>query len=144
MKNRPIIVVRALAKDSEGRVLVGRRSSKSGNSLYSLFGGKADAGESLEDALKREIKEETNLRVENAKLLSESFDEVDGKIWHVYYYSCGIIDIGELCLNLDEHSAVAFITQENMWEYEFAFGHDQLLSIYFDEISKELRLGGFN
>jgi len=60
-----IIAVRALIEDSEGRILLIKRSSnsKTNPSTWELPGGKVGAGESIEEALKREVKEETGLEI---------------------------------------------------------------------------------
>ena len=48
----------------DGRVLVVRRARSPGKGFYSLPGGRVEFGESLHTALRREVDEETGLRIE--------------------------------------------------------------------------------
>jgi len=60
---RPQLAVSA-AIFRDGKVLLVRRARSPGNGFYSLPGGRVEFGESLHEALAREVDEETGLRVE--------------------------------------------------------------------------------
>jgi 8-oxo-dGTP diphosphatase len=71
-QNKPYrLSAKALIRDNCGRILVVRRSARSrGNPLrWDLPGGKVEAAECFETALKREILEETNVNVELIRLI---------------------------------------------------------------------------
>jgi ADP-ribose pyrophosphatase YjhB (NUDIX family) len=59
----PIVTVGALIFDALGRVLLVK--SHKWHNLYGIPGGKIEEGEAMEAALKREIKEETDLDVDS-------------------------------------------------------------------------------
>ncbi len=61
---RPFIIpaARAVLLDAEGRVLLIRRSD---NKMWALPAGGIEAGESVTDCLRREVREETGLIVES-------------------------------------------------------------------------------
>jgi 8-oxo-dGTP diphosphatase len=59
-----IACVGAIVRDGDGRVLVIRRAHPPGEGLWSLPGGRVEAGESDEDAVRREVWEETGLRIQ--------------------------------------------------------------------------------
>ncbi len=59
----PVLGVSALLM-RDGAVLLVRRSRGPFAGCWSLPGGKVEAGESLEDALRREVREETGLEVD--------------------------------------------------------------------------------
>lgn len=64
--------VNFLIKDKEGRVLFGQRENREGKiyrGLWDIPGGRIEDGESIIDAIKRELKEETNFNLKSAKLL---------------------------------------------------------------------------
>lgn len=67
---RPKIGLTALVM-KEGKLLLGRRAgSKPGTGMYQTPGGHLEHLESFEECIKRELKEEVDIEVENIKLLS--------------------------------------------------------------------------
>jgi len=64
---RPFLAVSA-AIYREGRVLLVRRARDPGRDLFSLPGGVVEAGETLAEAVAREVMEETGLTVEPVRL----------------------------------------------------------------------------
>lgn len=58
------ISVKALIKNSDGKILL----SKEENGFFDFLGGGLDHGETLQEGLKREVLEETNLKVKNIAL----------------------------------------------------------------------------
>ena len=60
---RPYLAVSA-AIFRDGRVLIVRRAQPPAHGLYTLPGGVVELGETLVEAVKREIREETNLEIE--------------------------------------------------------------------------------
>ena len=64
---RPFLAVSA-AIVRDGKVLIVRRARKPALNLYSLPGGVVETGESLADAVIREVREETSLDVEPVAL----------------------------------------------------------------------------
>ena len=59
----PTVAVAAIVTDREGRVLFLKRAHDPGRGLLGLPGGFVDVGEGVEEALTREVREETNLKV---------------------------------------------------------------------------------
>lgn len=60
----PTVAVGAFVFDPEGRVLVVERANPPGEGLWSVPGGKLEPGETLVQAVAREVREETGLVVE--------------------------------------------------------------------------------
>jgi 8-oxo-dGTP diphosphatase len=61
--------VGAVIKDGSGRLLLIRRGHEPGKGLWSIPGGRVEAGESDADALVREVREETGLVVAAGRLI---------------------------------------------------------------------------
>ena len=80
--DRPVVGVGAVVV-RDGKALIVKRAHEPRKGEWSLPGGLLELGESLQDAVRREIKEETNLDV-NVGSVIETFDRVhrddDGRI----------------------------------------------------------------
>lgn len=65
----PIASFNAIIVDSKGRVLVMKRNNEPAKGRYWFPGGRIKLGQSLEEALKEQIKEETGLEWSDLKVL---------------------------------------------------------------------------
>jgi ADP-ribose pyrophosphatase YjhB (NUDIX family) len=80
--------VGAIVHDAEGRLLVVRRGRPPGEGLWSIPGGRVEAGESDAEAVVRELSEETGLRVEPGRLIgSVERPGPDGVTYDIHDYS---------------------------------------------------------
>jgi len=104
----------------DGKALIVKRAHEPRKGEWSLPGGRVELGESLEDATRREIKEETGLDVEVGPLV-EVFDRVhrlDGRIRYHFVivdYLCSA-RAGEACAG-DDAEAVAWVTGDEIDAY---------------------------
>ena len=109
---RPVVAVGAVVFDAAGRVLVVRRARPPGEGLWSLPGGKVEAGERLADAVVREVREETGLEVRCGRLVEVV--ERMGPGWHyvILDYRCeatgGTLGAG------DDVSDARFVTRAEL------------------------------
>ena len=116
----PVVGVGAVVV-RDGRALVVRRAHAPRQGEWSLPGGLLDLGESLADAARREVKEETGLEVSVGPIL-ETFDRVhrdaEGRIQYHFVivdFLCESAD-GEPCAGSDAE-AVAWVTSEDIERY---------------------------
>ena len=102
---RRIPCVGAVIKDPAGRLLLIKRGHEPGAGLWSLPGGRIEPGETHQQALAREVLEETNLRVECRHLLGTAeLPGTDGTVIDVSDYLV-IVTGGELAAGDDAADA---------------------------------------
>ncbi len=91
MSDKPMEVVTALFR-KDNRFLIGLRDfNHPAPDIFEFPGGKIDPGETPEQALKREMKEELGIDVEVGELISLNDVEHMGKNFKVYLYECQVI-----------------------------------------------------
>jgi ADP-ribose pyrophosphatase YjhB (NUDIX family) len=76
----PVPATEAVCFDGRGRVLLGRRAVDPGAGLWDLPGGFLHENEHPLDALRREIREETSLELEDVDFLGFWLEPYDGRI----------------------------------------------------------------
>jgi mutator protein MutT len=119
-EGRPLVGVGAVVIH-EGRVLLVRRGKEPLKGRWTVPGGTVELGETLEEALVREIREETGLAVEPRGLLTV-FDRIEREGDDVRYHYV-IVDFlcayraGELRAGSDAEAA-AFVAPEELAVYD--------------------------
>ena len=123
------IPVKALI-EKDGKVLVMLGAD---DDHWQLPGGRVNDGELLEDALKREIKEELNLNIEpNGVLDAFIFKSVSGKAHVVIIYRCGVLnDISNMKFNDGETKEVRWISGKDIASLKMRDGYKEALVKYF-------------
>jgi ADP-ribose pyrophosphatase YjhB (NUDIX family) len=115
----PVVGVGAVVV-RDGKALIVKRAHDPRKGEWSLPGGRVELGESLEDATRREIKEETGLDVEVGPLV-EAFDRVHRLGGRIRYHFV-ILDYlcvprgGVLCAG-DDADAVAWVSADELETY---------------------------
>ena len=122
---KPTNVVAAIIKKDDQYLIVQRNKNKHLGLKWEFPGGKVNANEEFEEALKREIKEELNISINiYEKIAEEGYkDEKIDIILH--YYLCSQKN-GTIKLN--EHENLAWVEKKNFKKYNFAEGDGNILS----------------
>ncbi len=121
MSDKPFhLSVKVVIRDSAGQCLLLRRSKNSrGNpGKWDLPGGKIDTGESLEQALLREVLEETGLSISLRHVLGTA--ESESPVARVAYLIVeGRLETGELCLS-SEHDGYMWVRPQELANMDLA------------------------
>ena len=119
------VVAAVIINDEREEVLVAKRAKNASYpGKWEFIGGKVRAGESPEEALRREMKEEVDIRVHVGRLLG--FAEADyrnrGRASHrILFYSASISD-GEIKLDERIHQEIRWVTVTGLQALDFVAG----------------------
>ena len=119
---RPNLIVQAMIRKNTGEYLAIKRAEAVEVGSWEFPGGRVDSGETIEKALEREIKEETNLRVDIERFVGwgQGFGIRDhkGKIVNrfVMFFECRLIK-GKLKLD-HETSDHKWVTLEQLLQFK--------------------------
>ena len=108
---KQIEVVAAIIHDDEGRIFATQRGYGDFKDWWEFPGGKMESGETLEEALKREIREELSTEICVDEFLCTV--EYDYPMFHLtmHCYLCSLLTDA---LHLNEHEAARWLTHEEL------------------------------
>ena len=120
----PTVSAGAFLTDAAGRYLVIRRAKEPAKGLLGIPGGFIDIGEKAEDALRREVREEVGLEIDDVRFL--------GSFPNLYFYKdvtypvCDLLFMGtaldpESARELDGVAGIEWRTLASLRDEEFAF-----------------------
>lgn len=109
-------VVAALIRDGEKILICQRPENKARGLLWEYVGGKVEPGETKEEALIRECREELNITISVGEVFMDVVHEYSDITVHLTLFNAKI-ESGTITLN--EHNAICWITPEEIPNYEF-------------------------
>ena len=121
------VVCGALIKD--GQVMIAQRKYGSAKGKFEFPGGKVEAGETREQALIREWKEECDIDLKNVKYFRQSTDHQDGED---IVLTCFICTCDTKPTALRVHSQYIWTTPDHIYDFDF-FEADRQLVIALKE-----------
>lgn len=128
---RPHLAVRAVIANEEGKVLILKRAkTEYGEGRWCLPGGNVEYGESADESMAKEIRQETSLITNEIKYLfyTENLPSDESDLHYVnLVFHC--ITGGNLRLNY-ESSEYAWIDLDDIHNYIMAFKNDLILKRY--------------
>ena len=119
-------VVAAIIKKGSYYFIAQRNKNKYMGLKWEFPGGKVEIGETFEEALVREIKEELNIQINILnKITEEKFNDHTINVI-IHYYLCSMEnDLIELL----EHNKFAWVNKNEFYKYSFVHGDDKILSL---------------
>jgi 8-oxo-dGTP diphosphatase len=119
---RRIPCVGALVHDDRGRLLVVRRAREPAQGRWSVPGGRVEAGESDEQAVVREVLEETGLHVVvGLRVGTVQRPGPDGTIFDIRDYACGL-SVATTPVAGDDAAEVRWVSRPELRELNLADG----------------------
>ena len=123
----PVVAVGAIVVDDAGRLLTVRRAHAPGAGRWTVPGGRLEFGESLADAVAREVLEETGLTVEVGALAGIA--EIHDPPYHVISLDHHARVTGGTLVAGDDAAEVAWLRRSELEARELTDG----LTEYLDE-----------
>jgi 8-oxo-dGTP diphosphatase len=120
----PIRVVAALIQHSNTVLIAKRRLSKARGGFWELPGGKVEPGESDEQALVREIKEELGIEIEITSVYGQTEYMYPELTIDLIGYRCRIVAGEPVCR---EHEQLRWVASEDLCMTELAPADKSLL-----------------
>jgi 8-oxo-dGTP diphosphatase len=116
----------------EGKYLITERPKGTHlEGLWEFPGGKKEAGESLEECVIREIREELGVRINPYKLLLAVTHEYDTKIVELYTFLCSLVNGSPKPL---EGQKMQWVAPEELSLYHFPPPDQKIIDILCDGI----------
>lgn len=111
-------VVAAILINKEDKILIAKRKkNKKMGGLWEFPGGKIEQGETPENALIRELKEEMNIGIRPITFFGENIYDYGNSIFKLIAYISEIVQ-GEIELN--DHEEYKWVCKEELGAYKFA------------------------
>lgn len=111
----------AIVSDDEGRILLvmhkpSEKKGKEYEGVWAMPGGKIEFGEGTEDALAREIKEETNVDISEIKLISHSDSIKDNgrKHWIALNFTANALTTDAKVMEAEKFEDVQFFDSDKI------------------------------
>lgn len=135
-ENEHIALSVIFIQNDNGKFLIQKTSEKKGGK-YSSTGGHVDSGETPLEAIKREVKEEIGINIDNDKIEEYGFLSYDKPLRYMYYLRKDI-DIKDVKVQKEE---VDYVKYMSVQEIEKLIENEEMLKSHgfiFEAIMKKL------
>ena len=124
MEKKATEVVAALIWDGSRFLICQRPAHKARGLLWEFVGGKVEPGESKEDALIRECREELAVTISAGEVFMEVDHDYPDLNVHLTLFNAAIIEGTPRML---EHNDIRWITVDEILQYEFCPADEEIL-----------------
>ncbi len=127
---KPVKATVGAVVESDGKILLELRNVEPFKGSWCIPGGHIEFGEPVEDALKREVLEETGLTVTEMHFLDFFMEYFPDLEWHAValVFVAGITGTGKR--QESEVDELRWVTPEEALDYDLAFRHREILEEY--------------
>ena len=128
---KQVEVVAAIIRDGNGRVFATQRGYGDWKDWWEFPGGKTEPGETPEEALKREIREELSAEIAADKFLCTV--DYDYPAFHLTMH-CFLCSLLSEAMHLNEHEAARWLRKEELNSIKWLPADRQILETIKKEI----------
>ena len=128
---KQVEVVAAIIRDGDGRVFATQRGYGDWKDWWEFPGGKTEPGETPEEALKREIREELSAEISADKFLCTV--DYDYPAFHLTMH-CFLCSLLSEAMHLNEHEAARWLRKEELNSIKWLPADRQILETLKKEI----------
>ena len=128
---KQVEVVAAIIRDGDGRVFATQRGYGDWKDWWEFPGGKTESGETPEEALKREIREELSAEIAADKFLCTV--DYDYPAFHLTMH-CFLCSLLSEAMHLNEHEAARWLRKEELNSIKWLPADRQILETIKKEI----------
>ena len=128
---KQVEVVAAIIRDGKGRVFATQRGYGDWKDWWEFPGGKTEPGETPEEALKREIREELSAEISADKFLCTV--DYDYPAFHLTMH-CFLCSLLSEAMHLNEHEAARWLREEELNSIKWLPADRQILETIKKEI----------
>ena len=126
--NADIPCVGAVILDEDGRILLIKRGHEPARGKWSIPGGRVEAGESAEDAVHREIREETGLSITLVREVGTVYRDAPGGGRYCIRDFLATVAPGQIPVSGDDADEAAFCTLDEALVIDTSAGLLQTLA----------------
>jgi mutator protein MutT len=133
MKKKPRVAVRAIITNERGEILLLKRANtRYSEGLWNLPGGKLEYDETVESAIKAEVREETSLEV-TASTFYDYIDNLPNELSDKHYVTLVFIcyTTGSLKLS-DESSEFRWLGKDELNTIDIAFRNAEVIRKFWN------------
>lgn len=128
-------VVGAAIINDEGELLCAQRGYGSLIGKWEFPGGKIEAGETDQEALKREINEELGIEVEVNEYIDEAYNELNDKNIYLKVYKCKYVSG---VIQNTEHQSLEWAKPDKIEQLDWAEADKSIVETYLDSLPKHI------
>jgi len=129
-KKNPVVVVIGVVKEENRYLLTKRQTPKSEWNKWQFPGGGLEFGEKLDEAVKRELKEETGIDVKIIKRLNRVYEIIreKDKFHGIFFvYLCEMIDKNQKIKINNEASEFGWFTKKEILQLDSLEGTKEII-----------------